>query len=197
MATDAHNSDENDHAERTKTFTRAAAVAAAARQMGIALGHSAVQQQNEYFKIRAYVEQLLCETNQWVRGDLTDDQRLFIDNYLHHETLRFLAASLLVGQGELSKDTLTTWMDPHAEVRSFISAGGELPRYEPTPAERAQMLETVLDVIAADLEFAVPRATPSARHLDDDQRRKARDHLAAARKSLDKLEAIIGDAPSA
>lgn len=193
MAVEVHG-DENDHAERMATFARAAAVAAALWQMGIALGQSAVRQQKEYFKIRAHVEQLLCETNRWVRGDLTDYQRLFIDNYLHRETIRFLAASLLVGQGELPADTLTTWTGPHAEVRSFISAGGELPRYEPTLAERARMLEIALGVIASDLKFAVPRATDGARHLDDDQNRKVRTHLAAARRWLDKLEAIIADA---
>lgn len=194
MTVQAHGGDENDHAQRTQTFARAAAIAAALWQMRIALGQSAVQQQNEYFKIRAHVEQLLCETNQWVRGDLTDKQRLFIDDYLHRETIRFMAASLLVGQGEMPKDDLATWMDSHAEVRSFISAGGELPRYEPTSAERARMLEIVLGVITADLEDAVPRATDSARHLDDDQNRKVRAHLVAARRWLDELEAIIADA---
>ncbi|MBO2461504.1 hypothetical protein [Actinomadura violacea] len=193
MAVEVHGG-ENDHADRTETFARAAAVAAALWQMGIALGQSAVRQQQDYFKIRAHVVQLLCETNQWVRGDLTDFQRLFIDDYLHRETIRFMAASLLVGQGKMPKDDLAKWMDPHAEVRSFVSAGGELPRYEPTRAERARMLEIVLDLIAADLEDAVARATDSARHLDDDQNRKVRAHLAAARRWLDELEAIIADA---
>ncbi|WP_433463925.1 hypothetical protein [Spirillospora sp. CA-128828] len=97
MAIEARGSDENDHDQRTKTFTRAAAVASAAWQMGIALGHAAVQQQSEYFKIRAHVEQLLCETNRWVRGDLTDYQRLFIDNYLHHERPGLRPASAPTG----------------------------------------------------------------------------------------------------
>lgn len=194
MAVEVHGGDENNHAERLATFARAAAVAAALWRMGVALGQSAVRQQKEYFKIRAHVEQLLCETNQWVRGDLTDYQRLFIDSYLHDETIRFLAASLLVGQGKLPTDALATWMAPHAEARSFISAGGELPRYEPAPAERARMLEIVLGVIASDLEFAVPRATGGARHLDDDQNRKVRAHLAAARTWLEKLKAITAGA---
>ncbi|MDL4813123.1 hypothetical protein [Actinomadura opuntiae] len=41
MAVEVHGGDENDHADRTETFTRAAAVTAALWQMGIALGQSA------------------------------------------------------------------------------------------------------------------------------------------------------------
>jgi hypothetical protein len=102
----------------------------------------------------------------------------------------------MVQQGQLPAKALAKWMDPHAEVRSFISTSGKLPRHEQTPGERARMLETVLDVTASDLTFAIHRAADSAQHLDDDQRRQVRAHLAAARKWISDLEAILDNDPA-
>lgn len=197
MSTEEQETYEKQHSERTRQYVRAAAVAVASWQMAICLGNAGVPQQDRYFAINDRVRRLMCETNDWIPNDLTDQQRLFIDEHLAKETVQFLAAAVLTARREIPDARLKPWMTAHTQVTADIEKGSGLPKYERTTTERARMLAIVVENVSDELEFLGDRAERDAGCLTDEQRDRVLQQLEAARGHIDRLAVLLGDAQEA
>ncbi|WP_067481891.1 hypothetical protein [Actinomadura hibisca] len=188
---------ELEHSDRFQLHIQAAAVADGAWHMALALGNPGAGQQERFFEIRKRLERLYCKTNGWTPGDLTEYQRLFIAERIAVETVRFLAASVLAARNELTSDfPFKKWMTAHAQVEADIAEGGQLPRYEKTPLERARMLVMAVENASDEFEWLRYRLKGDASCLTEEQRDGLRGTLQGARGWIDEIVGLIGAVPA-